>query len=171
MAEATHNIVAPAPPWLRIWLVVIAAIETAGALSDLPAVFYEYDHTTPLLIFAQALASAKLVLAVVIAGAALAFAIVGRVRHAIIALAVLLLIAWLSDLPSVFIHGLELSGDIMGLQLFVLRFIYPVVAVATLVLAIRNVHLVLAGVLVSVPTVIAVAGIIAFAISVSIYGF
>jgi hypothetical protein len=124
-----------------------------------------------LLIFAQALASAKLVLAVVIAAAALAFAIIGRIRHAIIALAVLVLIAWLSDLPSVFIHGLELSSDLIGLQLFVLRFIYPVVAVAALVSAIRNKRLALAGVLVSVPTLIAVAGILAFAVSVAIYGF
>ncbi len=128
-------------------------------------------HTTPLLIFAQALGMAKLALALVIAAAALVFAIIGRLRPAIIALAALVLIAWLSDLPSVFIHGLELSTDIMGLQLFVLRFIYPVIAVVTLVLALRNKRLVLAGVLVSVPTLIAVAGVFAFAIGVSIYGF
>lgn len=164
----------PAPtrqPLLRIALAVLAAIETLSAMTDLSALFFDYGHTDPLLVFAQAVTKAKIAVAPLFAIAAFVFAVSGRVRAAIAVLAALILLAWLSDLPSIAIHGLELSGGIAGMHALALRVIYPLVAIAAIVLARRNAHLGVAAVLVSLPTVIAWVGVIAFGIAVMIYGF
>lgn len=164
----------PAPPprlWLRIGLIVIAAIETLTTASDFSGIFYEYQHETRLLQFAQALTSMKLALAPAIAGVALVLAIMGRLRHAIVALAALVLVGWLSELPSFAIHGLELSATFGGTVVFVQRFVYPALAVAAIVLAMKNERLALAGVLVSLPTIFFWAVGLVFMIGFMIYGF
>ena len=161
----------PRHPVLRTMLAIVAAIELVGALTGLASLFYEYGHATPLLIWAQRATSVKLVLAPIIAAAALVLAAMGRLRNAIVALAALMLVAWASDLPSIAIHGLELSADFGGALAVLARFGYPLIGVAALILALRNQRLVLAGVLVSLPTIVAWAGVVAFAIAVSIHGF
>jgi hypothetical protein len=163
----TADQVPPAPRRaLRILLIVLAAILTFGALKDLPLAFHDYGHTKPLVIFAQRLTSAKILLLPPISGAALLLAISGRVRYAIMALGAVMLVEWAHDLPSLAIHGLP-SGLITLAQ----TFIYPGIAVAAIWLAMRNRLLGLAVAFVAVPTVEYWAGATAFAIAVMIYGF
>lgn len=164
----------PAPtrqPVLRIALTVLAAIETLSAMSDFSALFFDYGHTQPLLVFAQTVTKAKLAVAPLFAIAAFVFALSGRMRAAVATLAALILLAWLSDLPSIAIHGFELSASTGGLVVFTQRFVYPVIAIAAIALARRNMHLGAAALLVSLPTVISWLGVLAFAIAISIYGF
>src|SRR3954462_9565037 len=80
---------------IRIALVVIAAIESIAALRDIPAIFYDFNPTTPLEKFAQALGSVDHVLAVLLALAALCFALARRLRLAIAAIAIRILVTWL----------------------------------------------------------------------------
>jgi hypothetical protein len=134
--------------------------------SRLTTTFYDYGHTRPLVIFAQRLTTAKILLLPLVSGAALLLAISGRVRHAIMALGAVMLVEWAHDLPSLAIHGLP-SGLITLAQ----TFIYPVIAAAAIWLAARGRLLGLAVAFVAVLTVEFWAGAIAFAIAVSIYGF
>ena len=113
----------------------------------------------------------QLAISPLIAGAALMLAVTGRARHAIMTLAALILVRWASDLPSIAIHGWELSADYGGITVALARFGQPAIAIAALVLAIKNRRLWLATVFVSLPTVMAWAGVVAFGIAVSIYGF
>ena len=159
------------PRWLRIALLIVALIETLSALSDLPAIFYDYGHTAPMLIFAQALTKAKLALAPLFAGAALWFMIKAKPRNAIVALAALALLRWIAELPSIALHGLELSASFSGLFMFAVWFVYPALGIAALWLALRNRRLVLAGLLVMLPTLAALLSVAAFAIGVMRYGF
>ena len=98
-----------APPRLHIGLMILSGLILLGALSDFPAIFFDYGHTDRLVIFAQRLTSLKLALAPVIAGAALYFAIRRKLPHAIVALATLMLVNWLTELPSIAIHGMEMK--------------------------------------------------------------
>ena len=87
------------PLWVRVVLVIVGVVETLAALADLPGIFNNYEHNTALLMFAQALTSVRIAISPLIAAAALYFAIVGRVRHSIIALAALSLLLSLTELP------------------------------------------------------------------------
>ena len=116
--------------------------------------------------------SIKLALAPVIAGAALVYLAVGNFRRAILALAALALVTWvLDDVWSIPIHGLELSPDFGGIVVFLHHFIFPAAALAGAALALKDRQLPLAGLLVSVPTIVNWAGVIAFTVAVMIYGF
>ena len=108
---------APSQRWLRLGLVLIAALEFLDALSGVENIFADYHHDTALLRFAQTLTSIRLALAPVISGAALVFAALGNVRRSILALAALILMVWLLDaLPDMAIHGLGLSFDYGGME-------------------------------------------------------
>ena len=172
MTVAEGATAAPPHRWLRVGLTVVAAIELLDALSGIENIFTDYHHDTALLRFAQALMSVKLALTPVIAGTALIYAASGNFRRAILALAALVLTTWLlDDLPSIAIHGFELSPDIAGAEVFARRLVYPAVAIAGAALALKDRQLALAGLLVSVPTIVNWAGVAAFAIAVMIYGF
>jgi hypothetical protein len=173
MTIATAEIGAPLAPRarLRIALIVIGALATLGAITNLSGAFHDYGHTDPLLVFAQRVTTAKLVLAPFIAGLALVLAAFGRVRGAIVALATLMLTVWLSELPSIAIHGLETSLSGPGLFIAFDRFLAPLLAVAAIVFAVRNTHLVLATVFVTLPMLMAALGVAIFAVGIAIYGF
>ena len=161
-----------ASPRLRIGLMILSGLILLGALSDLPAIFFDYKHTDRLVIFAQRLTSLKLALAPVIAGAALYFAIRRKLPHAIVALATLMLVNWLTELPSIAIHGMEMKdGGIYSLVIAAQRFLYPLLAVAAMALALRNERLMTATVLTAIPTIVQWLGVAAFAVGVAIYGF
>jgi hypothetical protein len=166
----TENTPAPSSR-LRIALIVIAAIEAAGALTRTPAIFFDYGHTTALLKFAQALGSVDIALAVPLTLAALYFAVAGQPTRAIIALAIRILVSWACDLPSIAIHGWELSLDIAGLHIAAARFGAPLIAAAAIWLALRNERLWLATILVALPTVFYWIGVAVFTIAIMIYGF
>jgi hypothetical protein len=71
-----------------------------------------------------------------------------------------------------FIHGLEfLTGGINGLYLFAQMVVFPLLAVVAFVLARRNERLWLALLFASLSTLANIAGVIAFAIGVGLYGF
>ena len=156
---------------IRIALIVIAAIESIGALRDLPAIFYDFNPTTTLGKFAQALSSVDQVLAVLLALAALYFACARRLRLAIAAIAIRILVTWLCDLPSIAIHGIEWSLDFAGIEVAGYQIGAPLIALAALYLARRNERLGLATLLVALPTIFFWLGVLAFAVSVMIYGF
>ena len=158
--------------WLRAGLAVVAALEFLDALSGIPNILTDHHHPTALLRFAQNLLSIKLALAPAIAGAALVFAAVGNFRRAILALAALALITWaLDDVWSIPIHGLELSPDYGGIGVALHHFVFPATALAGMALALKDRRLALAGLLVSVPTIVNWAGVVAFTVALMIYGF
>ena len=168
----TATVDAPSPHRrIRIALIVIAAIESLGALRDIPAIFYDFNPTTPLGKFAQTLGSVDHVLAVPLTLAALYFAIASRLRLAIAAIAIRILVTWLCDLPSIAIHGLEWSLTFGGIEVAGYQLGAPLIALAALYLARRNERLGLATILVALPTIFFWVGVLAFAISVMIHGF
>ena len=136
-----------------------------------PVCSTHYNHPTGLLRFAQALIGANQVVALVLAAAALWLAFRGELRHAIMALAAMMLFEWVSELPSLFIHGYEASASLIGLVLFAKVFVYPVIAIIAIVLAVKNEQLPIAIVLVGLPLAVTIFGVVAFAVSVMIYGF
>ena len=168
------DLMAPTPgrPWLRGALAVVAALELLEALSGAPNIFVDYHHDTALLKFAQGVTSVQLALAPFVAGAALVLAAGGRLRAAILALAALTLMVWvLDDLPSIPIHGFEFSADYGGVTVLIHRVVNPAAAVAGAALAWKDRRLPLAGLLVSVPTIVRWLGVLAFAVGVMLYGF
>lgn len=161
-----------APRWLVVTLIFVAAVETINAITDVPGIFYRYNHPTALLDVAQALVRAKLVLAVPLAAAALVFAARGQLRIAIALLAALVIMRWALDVPtSWMVHGFELSGGLPGFVVFAQQFLYPLIGLGALALAWRNQRLGLATLLVSLSLLAGAAMIAGFAIGVAIYGF
>jgi hypothetical protein len=116
------------------------------------------------LIKARIAAHAPLALAVLV------FAAIGRVRHAIIALAVIAFMTWLGFMPGVVRHGLELKG-IGAFESPVRMIAFPLMAACAIALAARNERLGLATALASIPTFYVLMGVIIFAIGITIYGF
>jgi hypothetical protein len=160
-----------APGWVRGILIVVAALESLSALRDLPVLFEAPDQ-----FFGQGaggwIIASKLLLTPLVALAALAFAASGRVWAAILAMAGVIFLAWLSYMPSVLLHGLDFRGS----PPVVLQGVFQIILVPLLVgvigvLTLRKARLGLATILAALPTVVSVAGVVAFAIGVSIYGF
>ena len=167
---------APARParhgWLRTGLALVAAFQLIEALSSAPAIFADYHHITTYLRFAQALVSVKLALDPLVAAAALMFAVRGRLRNAILALAAFILLGWLlDDLWSFPIHGLELSLDFGGFVVFVHHFVFPAAAIVGAALALKDRRLSFATLLACFPTLFDLAGIAMFTVSIMLYGF
>ena len=164
-----------APPrhaLLRTGLAIVAAYELFDALSQARFIFADYHHATAYLRFAQALVSVKLALAPLVAAAALMFAATGRLRNAILALAALTLLGWvLDDVWSIPIHGLEFSAGYGGMVVFVHHVIFPLVAAAGGVLALKDRRPGVACLLVCFPTLFNLANIFAFAVAIMMYGF
>jgi hypothetical protein len=159
---------APSQRWLRLGLVLIAALEFLDALSGVENIFADYHHDTALLRFAQTLTSIRLALAPVISGAALVFAALGNVRRSILALAALILMVWLLDaLPDMAIHGLGLSFDYGGMESFAHGFIFPAAALA----AVKHRLLPLAGLLACLPTLFNWVGVVIFILAAITHGF
>ncbi len=163
---------APAWPWLRIALLVVAALVTSNALSAL-IVFFDPPEVLPRFRLVQWLLYAKIAIVPLLALTALVFAGLHRLRHAIVALAAILLLTFtLDDMPSVLLHGAELNAaGLSGLYALMQCVVFPLLAIGAIVLVVRNEHLALACVLVSLPTILGMLAVVAFGIAVSIYGF
>lgn len=159
------------PHWLRLTLAIAAALELIGGLKDLPILFGDTSEI-PGPGLSGWIISAKIALQPVFAGLALVFAAGGRVRLALVAMAVVVLANWMSYLPSVAIHGLEFQGDGAGGLVTLFEIVLaPLMAAAVVVLAWLDRRLPLATLLAVLPTAISVLFIILFAIGVAIYGF
>jgi len=163
---------APSHRWLRLLLVLVAALEFLDALSGVQNVFTDYHHDTTLLRFAQALTSINLALAPLLAGAALIFAASGNIRYAMLALAAMTLAAWVLDsLPSIVLRGVTLALDIGTLVELFLYVVAPLTAVAAALLALKEKRLALATLLACLPALVKWMGFVAFFIAIMIYGF
>lgn len=160
-----------APGWgLRIFVIVFAALETLSGLMELPG-WFDLPQPSPGFELSQYFGNAYQIVHPPLAALTLILALFGRVRGAIIALAVMVLANWLSDIPGAFIHGLEIAPGLFGKLPAMKYFGYPVIGIAALWLAWRNTRLWIAAILSVVPTAAQIVGVVGFAIGVMIYGF
>jgi hypothetical protein len=163
---------APAAPrrlGLRIVLIIAALLEGFDALSSVPTLFGDMSEI-PGPGFGGFLIKAHIATHPLLALAVLAFAAIGRVRYAIIALAAIVFMTWLNYMPAVVLHGLEFKG-VGAFETPVRIIAFPLMAACAVALAARNQRLRLATALASLPTFYSLIGLIVFAIGVSIYGF
>ena len=163
---------APAAPrllGLRIVLIIAGLLEAFDALSSVPTLFGDMSEI-PGPGVGGFLIKAHIAGHPVLALAVLVFAAIGRVRHAIIALAAIVFMTWLNYMPSVVLHGLEFRG-VGAFETPVRIIAFPLMAACAVALAARNQRLRLATALTSLPTFYNLIGLIVFAIGVGIYGF
>ena len=155
----------------RAVLILAAAIETLSGLSDLPILFGNLDEVP-----GPGLGGSIITLCIALhpmaAIAALALALLGRIRAALLAMAAVILTMWLSFLPSVAMHGLEFEGShVAVLHMLFEIIVAPVIALVVAMLALHDERPLIALVLAVLPTFVAVAGTVAFAISVAVHDF
>jgi hypothetical protein len=154
---------------LYLLLIVIAAIEAFDGLSHVPTLFGDMPQI-PGPGVGGAIIKAYIASHPLLALAALAFATVGRLRYAIMALGALVLMTWLNFMPSVVRHGLDFGG-VSAFETPVRIIAFPLLAACAIALAARGQRLGLATLLVSLPTLYGVFAVIAFGIGVFLYGF
>jgi hypothetical protein len=154
---------------LYLLLIIIAAIEAFDGLSNVPMLFGDMSKF-PGPGLGGAIIKAYVASHPVLALAALAFATIGRLRYAIMALGALVLMNWLNYMPSVVLHGFDFGG-LSAFQTPLQIIAFPLMGACAIALAARNERLGLATMLVSIPTLFNVAAVIAFGISVFLYGF
>lgn len=175
--EAATSVPAdPAPPrlepqmmGLRSVLIILALVEAWFGFSDAPVLFGDTSHIGSGI--GSGLVKAHLAAHPVLAVAAIAFASLGYVRHAIIALGTIIIMTWLSDMPSVIAHGLEFKSAFSAMETIAKVIAFPLIAACAIAYAAHNEHLGRATFLVAVPTLFNVVMIVGFAIGVMIYGF
>jgi hypothetical protein len=153
---------------LRIVLSFLAALESVLALSDLPGALSWHDAGFSV---GQMLINANLVVHPLFALAALALAVSGRLRAALIVLAAYVLVDWLSEVPTLLRFGFEGNFTSVGISIFGQQVVFPLLAIAAIVLAAKNTRLWLAALFVALPPLNLVLGIVIFTISVLLYGF
>jgi hypothetical protein len=154
---------------LYLLLIIIAAVEAFEGLSHAPMLFGDMSEI-PGPGLGGAIIKAYVVSHPLLALAALALATVGRLHYAIMALGALVLMNWLNYMPSVVRHGLDFGG-LAALQTPVQIIAFPLMGACAIALAARKERLGLATLLVSIPTLFDVLAMIAFGISVLLYGF
>ena len=162
---------APAPRMLglRTALIILALIETWFGFSDAPVLFGNMSHIGSGI--GGGLIKAHLAAHPVLAVAAIVFAAMGHVRHAIIALGTIIIMSWLNDMPSVVAHGLEFRSVFSAVETTAKVIAFPLIAACAIAYAAHNEHLGRATFLVAVPTLFNVVLLVGFAIGVMIYGF
>lgn len=154
---------------LYLLLILIAAIEAFDGLSHAPMLFGDMSEI-PGPGVGGATIKAYIAVHPLLALAALAFATVGRLRYAIMALGALVIMNWLNDMPSVVRHGFDFGG-IFAFQTPMQIIAFPLMGACAIALAARNPRPGLATLLVSIPTLLGVLAVIAFGISVFLHGF
>jgi hypothetical protein len=175
MNSATLTDTAPTPVraprllGLYLLLIMIAAVEAFEGLSHAPMLFGDMSEI-PGPGLGGAIIKMYIAAHPILALAALALATVGRLRYAIMALGALVLMNWLNYMPSVVRHGLDFGG-LSAIQTPVQIIGFPLMGACAIALAARKERLGLATVLVSIPTLFDVLAMIAFGISVFLYGF
>lgn len=158
--------------WPRVLLLLAAIIEFLGGLGSLPILLGDLNEV-PGPGLGGKIILAGIVLQPLLALAALFFTIRGKLPYALVAMAFIILMAWLSFMPSVRLHGLDFSqGDAFTASMLAWQLIVaPVVALAVAGLALREKHLTLATLLAVLPTLAHVLSVVVFGVSVAIYGF
>lgn len=161
----------PAPQLLglRAVLIILALIEAGLGLSDAPVLFGDMSHIGSGI--GGGLIKAHLAAHPVLAIAAIVLAAMGHARHAIIALGTIIIMTWLSDMPSVVAHGLVFKSAFSTVETTARIIAFPLMAACAIAYAAHNEHLGRATSLVAVPTLFNVVLLVGFALSVMIYGF
>ena len=154
---------------LYLLLILVAAIEAFEGLSHAPTLFGDMSEI-PGPGVGGAIIKAYIASHPLLALAALVFATIGCLRYAIMALGALVLMTWLNYMPSVVRHGLDFNG-LSAFETPVQIIAFPLMGACAIALAARNQRLGLATMLVSIPTLYGVMAVIAFGISVFLYGF
>ena len=169
--SVTDSAVDPSAGRPRLVLLILATIEFLRSVSSI-AVLLDDDPTIPGPGLGGFIISATIVLVPVFALAAAVLAGRRRIAYAIVALAVVVLLSWVSLLPSVVLHWAEFpSPGVIG-AIEVGRLVaFPLLALAAIVLATRNERLGLATACVAIPTIADLLAVLAFGIGVAIYGF
>lgn len=160
---------APAPRLLglRILLVIVAIIELI--YSSVGASMLRDDTSSfPGPGIGGALIKLDMATHPVLALAALIFATIGYVRHAVMALGAVVLMTWLSYMPAVVLHGLGGTGAVQTPAQIIA---FPLMGACAIALAARNQWPWLATALVSIPTFMGTFSFVLFVIGVAIYGF
>ena len=140
---------------LRIVLLLFAFTEFINAVFDLPRLQEPALPSTPAQHFVDAVAATRIVLAPLIAAAAFVFTIAGNLPRAVVAFAALIFVKAAASL-ALFATGLfGVPSGLDGMYWVLLRYVYPLMATAALVLLRRGGRLNVAGVLVLMPTGIA----------------
>ena len=165
-ALPTDNAPAPRLLGLRVVLFIMALFEAYDGLSNVSILFGDMSKIPGpglggFLIKAYIASHPLLALAVLV------FTVVGSVRYAIISLAAIAFMTWLNYLPS----GDGFDFSISGFEAAVRMIAFPLMAACAIALAARNQRLGIAAVLVSIPTLFTLFFVIAFVVSVAIYGF
>lgn len=162
---------APAPRMLglRTVLIVLALVEAWFGFSDARVLFGDMSHIGAGI--GAGLVKAHLGAHPVLAVAAIVLAAMGHVRHAIVALGAIIIMTWLSDMPSVVAHGLALKGAFSIVETTSKIIAFPLIAACAIAYAAHNEHLGRATFLVAVPTLFNLVLLVGFAIGVMIYGF
>ena len=174
MTQAVEAAGAPAKQprrWPGLLLLLVAIIELMGGLGALPILAGNLDEI-PGPGLGGKIIIATIILRPIAAAAALFFLVRGNLPGALVSMAIVILVGWISYLPSVQLHGLELQGDgVGGLFSFALLILPPILVLAISALALTGKRLTLATVLAALPTLISILSVVAFGIGVAIYGF
>ncbi len=172
MSEVNGGVVAPQPArWPRLLLLIAAMIELLGGLGALPILAGDLNEVPGPGLGGQ-IVLATIILRPIAAVAALFFLVRGRLPEALVSMAVVILIGWISYLPSVQLHGLEMEGDgAGGVFTFAMMILPPILVLAIAALALTGTRLKLATLLAILPTLIGILAVVAFGIGVAIYGF
>jgi len=157
---------------LRLLLGIAALLEAYYALSVVTDLFIAGYKTSGI---GDAVARAYLAVHPALALAALLFAIIGRVREAIIVLGALVLATWLNELPSVVRHGLAFGSSYAAIQTTAQIIAFPLMAACGIAYAARDERPGISAALVSMPTLLTIlfhaVSIVVFVIGVMMYGF
>jgi hypothetical protein len=171
MTDTPARAATPAPvDTLRLALIVLAAMETLSAVSHV-AVLSGDLHDIGGRGLAGALAILELFIAPFFAIAALIFAIRGKLRLAIAAIAAITFAVALSYVPQALRSGLYQPGTgLLGVNDTAKLTLYPLLALAAIALALRNRWLVLAAILVAIPMLAGMVALTLFSMSIG-YAF
>lgn len=171
MTQTADTQTPTAPAWLRIALIVIAAIEVFDAIVTVSILFDDIPGVSDSGAMSWSLTS-RIALESLLAVTALVLAFRRRLAGAIVALAAIVALQWFAFLPTHINHWATYEGE----GLWSVRNVfdlagYPLLALAAAVLAWLNTRLGLATLMVAIPIVIDIASILAFTAGVTIYGF
>lgn len=165
MAQADRAGVAPvAQPrrWPGLLLLIVALLEFLGGLGDLPILAGNLDEI-PGPGLGGKIIVATIILRPIAAAAALFLLVRANLPGALVSMAVVILLGWISYLPSIQLHGLEMQGDgAGGLFTFAMIILPPILVLAIAGLALTGKKLTLATILALLPTLISVLSVVAF---------
>jgi hypothetical protein len=174
MAQADQAGITPAAQprrWPALLLLIVALIEFMGGLGDLPILAGNLDEI-PGPGLGGKIIVATIILRPIAAAAALFFLVRANPPGALVSMAVVILLGWVSYLPSVQLHGLEMQEDgAGGLLTFALIVLPPMLVLAIAGLALTGKRLTLATLLACLPALVGILSVVAFGIGVAIYGF